>query len=122
MSPLSDGWNPDVPHEAFFLELEEYKNEYELYLATTVKRSTILKHAAVINGMIDYVCVDHGAAGFEDITAAMVNSKFLSWYNSHTHEGLQKVTAKNILKGYFQFIYDRHGIKSDLIMKSLDRK
>jgi hypothetical protein len=115
-------WDPDIPHEAFFIELSEYLEEYIFSIADNISNRTAHKYSAVINGMIDYVCVNHGAAGFEDLTVSMVNSKFLAWYNSHTHEGLQKITVKNILKGYFEFIYQTHGIRNSIILKSLSKK
>lgn len=117
-----DGFDPDIPHEAFFIELSEYRKEYILAIADSVSWRTADKYSYVINMMIDYVCVNHGAAGFEDLTVSMINSKFLAWFNSHTGEGFQKITIKNILKGYFEFIYQTYGIRNSIILENLKKK
>lgn len=117
-----DGFDPDIPHEAFYIELSEYRQEYILAIADSISRRTADKYSYVINMMIDYVCVNHGAAGFEDLTVSMVNSKFLAWFNSNTGEGFQKITVKNILKGYFEFICHTHGIRNIIILESMKKK
>jgi hypothetical protein len=98
-------------YEVFQHELDEYLKEYRTYLSADLKPQTVSKHLIVINGFIEYACFEHSVSGFEEITAGMVGATFTRWLNRNDDENFQAATVKNILKGYFDFIYNTHSIR-----------
>jgi hypothetical protein len=94
--------------------------QYRIYLSADAKPQTVNKHLIVINGFIEYACFEHSVSGFEEITAGMVGATFTRWLNSNDDESFQPATVKNILKGYFDFIYNTHGIRNEKLMKSFE--
>lgn len=108
--------------ELFRKEMKGYRNDYENFLKEKYSRSTANKHIYLISFLIDELDVKYTVNGFEKITLGMCGSKLVSTYNSTYSESLQLATCKNILFGFFNFIYSKYGIANQELLQKLKKK
>jgi len=108
--------------EYFYDEMKGYMEEYLAFLRTTLSTRIVDTHHDVLFFFVDLLYHEEGCNGFEDITVAMTNSKLRTFYIRNANKMLTESSCKRVLKGFFDYIYDTYGIKSDKVMKGLERK
>ncbi len=110
--------NPLEPWEVFQKELLEYLDEYNTFLLQQKKRGA-QKRCAILFSFIDYLCGYHPVAGFEDIQFAWCSSKFANYYNSNFDTQIHTTLARSYTRGFFAFIYRKHGIANKKLLGKL---
>ena len=103
-------------NEILFKELQELINEYGKVLAEKYSKPTVSKYISVCNMLNEYL-QEQELGGFEDILGTHCGSKFVQYFNNHTAEGHSANTIKNILKGFFSFVHQQHGITNNHLRK-----
>lgn len=84
---------------------------------------TMVSHRDIIHEFIEYLFGQHLISDLNQITVSIANSKFLAKYKQkYQDEVISNGEVKEILKGYFTFIYGKHGIKNEKIMRGFDYK
>jgi hypothetical protein len=114
-----EGLESTEPWEFFQQELEEYLEEYKVYLSQSFKKETVRKHLYVVGYGIEYLCMVQGVGGFEEITLSMVSSKLYYDFESKCREGMSRQVVLNLMKNYFEFIYETHGLQNKKLMDKL---
>lgn len=76
----------------------------------------------MIGAYIEYMCGYYDVKGFEDIKIGMGGSKFVTYFNHHWDEALQRITVQNVLYKFFVFIKDTYSIYNPELLKKLGRK
>lgn len=102
----------------FHDKMVEYLDEYQKFLLVK-QNGTGASHCDIIHQFVNYLFNYHLVSCFEQITVSMANSKFLTLYKRQNKELIEKVTMKNILNGFFTFIYGKYGIINPKLMKGL---
>ena len=121
-----------LPTQRFHSRMVEYVNEYQAYLLLQKSDGTGISDYDVAHEFVNYLLNHHLVTSFEEITVGMANSGFYkcyvrqnaTYYESHNIENIEllsKEEIKNILKGFFVFIYGKYGIKNEKVMKGLRR-
>ena len=115
-------FNSEEYNSLFHQELSEFAEEYRVFLLTKFTKSTTDKHLMVIQEFGFYVTGYHPVNGFEELTVTLAGSKFKQYFNGMSDESLSTFTARNILYGFFLFIYEKHGIGNTAFIKKLKPK
>ncbi|HTA84511.1 MAG TPA: hypothetical protein VK783_16325 [Bacteroidia bacterium] len=108
--------------EYFYDEMKGYMKEYLLSLRLTLSPRVINTHSDVLFFFTELLYHHEMCTGFEDITVAMTSSKLRAFYIRQANKILTESSCKKIMKGFFQYIFDTYGIKSDKVMKGFERK
>ena len=66
--------------------------------------------------MINYL-FENLVSEFDEITFAMVSSKFHTQYKQLYDERIDRHSMNKIIRGFFVFIYGKYGIKNDKVMR-----
>ncbi|MGP8216564.1 MAG: hypothetical protein ACLQQ4_13435 [Bacteroidia bacterium] len=106
----------------FHDELVKYLEEYEDYLLTVKLDSTLVSHKAINHEFINFIYNHHLISDFDQITVPLVNSKFLAYFKKSNKLEISNQEMKTILRGFFVFLYGKHGIKNERVMKGLTVK
>lgn len=108
--------------ERFAEDLESYLEDYEVFLSKSLKPATVRKHGMVIMHAISYWCGEECITGLDQLTVAMVSSKFHRNFQMHTQEGLSRAALLAIVKKYLDFLYVKYGIRNAKLMEQLKNK
>ncbi|MGP8217687.1 MAG: hypothetical protein ACLQQ4_19110 [Bacteroidia bacterium] len=109
--------------EYFYQEMKSYMEEYLKFLRKSkVIPKEIDTQYDVLFFFIELIYHHEMCTGFEDITVAMTNSRLRTFYTRQTSKLLTEKACKSILRGFFEFIYDKYGVKSDKVMKAVGKK
>lgn len=113
----------DYDHTNLFAaELQHYLKEYREELSEKYTRSTVQKHCILIKTWIEFVTVQEAITEYHQITVAMVNSRFRSYFYSpdpYLPSEYPVSFCKSCLKRFFIFANHDGKCFSDKIMKSL---
>jgi hypothetical protein len=105
--------------EYFQKELEEYLKDYEVHLGKTLTSGTVNKHMMVLYYCTEYLCSGLGVSGFENITISMISSKLYYDFESHSQEGMTRKAVFNIVKRFFEFIYQCYGVGNENLLHKM---
>ena len=108
--------------EYFYDEMKGYMKEYLASLRPTLSPKVIDTHYDVLFFFTELLYHHEMCTGFEDITVAMTSSKLRAFYIRQANTMLTESSCKKIMKGFFEYIYDTYGVKSDNVMKGFERK
>ena len=103
----------------FYYEMVRYQEEYLQYLLFQKLNMRAITHADIINAFINYLFKYHLVSDINQITVAMVKSKFYSHYKQEYDTSIDKKIMQEIIKGFFTFIYGKYGIKNETLMRGL---
>jgi hypothetical protein len=106
----------------FYKEMKSYLEEYIKFLRKSIPSKVVDQHYDIIFFYIEFLHHKEMCIGFEEISIAMCNSKFRPYFIKNTNKLLSEKNCRMTLKGFFDFIYDRHGIKNEKVMKALSKK
>ncbi len=106
----------------FHKELEEYLSEYSNHLQTKFSKSTVGKHWSVISEFFFFSIGYKNVKGFEDFTVGIAGSKFAQYYNGHAFDKLSTFTVRNILYGFFSFVYEKYSVANKSFLQKLKPK
>jgi hypothetical protein len=95
-------------------------DEYQIYLLGK-SSGTAVSHCSIINEFINYLYNQHLIVDVSQITVSIANSKFLADFKRKNKEIISKETMKEILKGFFTFIYEKYGVQNDTLMRGLEK-
>jgi hypothetical protein len=106
----------------FHDNMVKFLGEYREYLLLIKLDRIAVSHYAVIHEFIDFIYKDHKISSFAKITVSITNTKFLSKYNRHRSDKdvISKQRMKNILSGFFIFLYGKHRIINKKLMRGLE--
>ncbi len=106
---------------AFHNKMASYLEEYQEYLLLVKSNGTAVSHYSILYEFINYIYNYHLITDIDQITVSMANSKFQAEFKRHNKEEISKESMKNILKGFFIFIYGKYGINNEKLMKGLTK-
>ncbi len=98
----------------------EYLYEYQEYLLLVKSDGTAISHYTIIHEFINYLYGYHLISSVDQITISMANSKFYANYTRQNNEIISKETMKEVLKGFFVFLYGKYGIKNEKVMRGFN--
>jgi hypothetical protein len=110
------------PAKTFHDKMVKYLEEYQEYLLLVKSNGTAISHYTILHQFINYILNHHLVCGFDQITVSMTNSKFLADFKRHNKEVIDKETMKKIIKGFFVFLYGKHGVKNEKVMRGLEKQ
>jgi hypothetical protein len=102
-------------HEKLLGHLEEYKD----YLLNEKSDGTLATYGDLTHQFINFL-FGILVTDFSEITVAMVRSMFYSEFKKYNQEQISKEELRGILKGFFQFLEKKHGVKCERVSKALD--
>lgn len=105
----------------FHDNMVNFLDEYRDYLSLLKFNEAGISHCSVIHEFINYLYNDHLISGFDQISVSIANSKYHTQYNRFNKDVISKQAMKNILKGFFTFLYEKHGIKNEKLIRGLER-
>lgn len=105
----------------FHDNMVSFLEEYREYLLQVKFNEVGISHCSVIHEFINYLYDDHLISGFDQISVSIANSKFHTQYNRLNKDVISKQAMKNILKGFFTFLHEKHGIKNEKLIRGLER-
>jgi hypothetical protein len=106
----------------FHDKMVEYLDEYEDYLLHSNLYETLSSHRVINYEFINFIYDHHLISDFGQITVPLVNSKYLAYFKRTNKLEISRDEMKNILRGFFVFLYGKHGIKNEKVMKGLTVK
>jgi hypothetical protein len=113
--------DPIQIHKAriFHDKLVEYLEEYEDYLLHVKSDGTLISHRDITHEFINFIYGHHLISDFDQLTVPIVNSKFLAYFKRINKLEISRDEMKSILMGFFVFLYGKHGIKNEKVMKGI---
>jgi len=106
----------------FHNQLVKYLEEYEDYLLTVKLDSTLVSHKAINHEFINFIYNHHLISSFDQLTIPLVNSKFLAYFKRTNKLEISNQEMKAVLNGFFVFLYGKHNIRNEKVMKGLTVK
>jgi hypothetical protein len=107
------------PAKRFHERMVGYLDEYSEYLLLVKSDGTLVSHCSIILHFIDYLHNYHSITELDQITASMANSRFYAKYKTLDEGFIHRNELKEILRGFFTFIYGKYGIKNENLMAAL---
>jgi len=105
--------------KGFHNKMVSYLGEYQKRLILIKSSDTAESHCSVIHEFINYIYNYHLVAGIDQITVSMANSKFQADYKRKNKGAIPNETMKKILKDFFTFLYEKHRIKNEKLLRGL---
>ena len=105
----------------FHTKMVKYLYEYQEYLILDREDGTGASHVDIVHEFINYLYNHHLIVSFDQITVSMANSKFLAYFNRVNKTAMQKEEMKEILYGFFTFLYGKHGIRNEKLMRGFGK-
>jgi len=106
----------------FHTKMVKYLDEYTEHNLLVKGGGDTFSHHPIIHEFLAYLFGHHLVTNIDEISVAMANSKFYAKYKFHNKHSISTSEMKNILKGYFIFIYGKYGIKNEQIMKGFEKR
>ena|ERR1035437_7497570 len=92
-------------------------DEYQDYLLLVKSNGTAVSHCSIIHEFINYLHNHHLISSIDQISVSIANSKFYAFFSRKNKEYISKETLKKILNDFFVFIFGKHGIKNEKLMR-----
>ena len=108
--------------QKFHAKMVNYLDEYQQYLLFIKSDCTAAAHVDIVHRFINYLYNHYLISSVYQITVSIANSKFLADYNRKNKAQVPKEMMKDILNGFFVFVYGKHGIKNEKLMKGFHVK
>ena len=93
-----------------------YLDEYRVHLSHVKSNGYTATHISIVHEFIDYMYNHHLVGSVEQITVSMCCSKFMAHYKRKKKEIVSKEVMKKILKGYFEFLGGKYGLRNEKLM------
>ena len=106
----------------FHDKLVKYLDEYEDYLLHSKLYETLSSHRVINYEFINFIYNHHLISDFDQLTIPLVNSKFLAFFKRTNKLEISNQEMKTVLSGFFVFLYGKHGIRNEKVMKGLTVK
>ena len=107
--------------KSFHDKMVRYLDEYHEYLLLVKSNGTAVSHYTIIHELINYLYNYHLISTLDQITVSMASSKFQADYKRRNKEMIDKETMKKIISDFFVFLYGKHGIKNEKLLKGLKK-
>lgn len=117
-------YNPKQQKAAalFHKKMVAYIDEYREHLFFVQTDTFATNRLVILHEFVNYLWGYHLITELDQIAVRIANSKFLAkLYSQNEEVPFSKDTIKGFLKDFFIFLYGKHGIKNDRIMKGFDR-
>ena len=102
----------------FHDKMVEYCEEYFQYQLFEKSNKGAISNNDIIHLMINFL-FENLVSDFNEITLAMISSKFRAHYRQRYDERIDKRSTNKIFKEFFTFIYGKYGIRNEKVMKGL---
>jgi uncharacterized protein YjgD (DUF1641 family) len=106
--------------KSFYNRMLMYLEEYKKYLLEQ-SNGTVTSHSDIIHEFINYLYNHHLVSGIDQITVSIANSKFFADFKRRNKKHISKDEMKNILNGFFTFLYAKYGIRNEKLMNGLEK-
>ncbi len=115
---LTDDQKKIGPAKKFHEKLLGHLDEYKDFLLHEKSDGTMATHGDLNHQFINFL-FSNLVTDFGEITIAMVRSKFYAEFKKYNEEHISKDELQGIVKGFFEFLEKKHGVKNVRVMKGL---
>ena len=100
----------------------EYIDEYREHLLLVQTDALATNRLVILQEFVNYLWGYHLITDLDQITVSIANSGFhAKLYTQNEDVPYAKETVKIFLKDFFIFLYGKHGIKNEKMMKGFER-
>ncbi len=107
--------------DRFHKKMVEYIDEYRVHILLVNPVLDPTNNLAVTQEFVNYL-FSNLIKDFDEITVSIANSKFYAFFIVTYKQEVPKDVVKGILKDFFTFLYGKHGIKNEKLMKGFEEK
>ena len=107
-------WPAKQFHDRMLSYLEEYKD----FLLLEKGDGTLASHGDIVHQFINFL-FSNLVTEFGQITVAMVRSRFYGEFKKMNEQFISKEDLQKILKGFFEFLEKKHGVKNERVIRGL---